>query len=572
MTASRRTTLCVWVIAAVATSAIVAPLWGPGYLLYRDAVSTPRTFLTDTVLGIGGNPPRAVPQDGVIALLTTVFDGGAVVVAILTLALLLGGAGYGLLAARLVPSSGPAGAGAAALVAVWNPFVAERLLQGHWSLFTAYASLAWILVAALRVQRGDAPIPAWSAVFAAVLSAALTPSGWLIASVVVLAALTVPLIGRRRWTAAGFSVVPLAVGALPMVSAVLAGGSTLTSSAVSVQHFAIRPEPGLGRTVTALSLGGIWNADAVPASRQSGWAALASLILLTVVAVGLWRLWGTRRRTAPGPERRLVTTAAGLAGIGMLLILVASSPPGLRVLVWLNESVAGGGLLRDTTKFAMLAVPLIALATAACVEALRRWVPTGFAFGVAALAIVAPLPDLAWGVGGQITPVTYPTEWRVIADRIGSDDGAVALWPGDTVRRFDFTTGPSLDPTARMVRATVVESGELSVDGVVVDPSSRWATDVHRTLSSGGDLRPLGVGWVLASRPVPGFEGRAPAFRGPTLTLYRIDGPRAQVGATPSERTTVIAALWIWLCVLAASAVSAVVGGAASSPRVPPPR
>lgn len=571
MPTPRRTALCVWGVAAVATSAIMMPLWRPGYLLYRDAVSTPRTFLTDTMLGIGANPPRAVPQDGLIAVLTSAFDGGAVVVAILTIALLLGGVGYGLLAARLVPQSGSAGAGAAALLSVWNPFVAERLLQGHWSLFTAYASLGWILLAALRIHRRDDTARTWSALVAAALAAALTPSGLLIASVTVIAAVTIPLAGGRRWTASALSIAPLVIGALPIVAAALGGSSTVTASGVSVQHFTLRPEPGLGRLLTSVSLGGIWNADAVPASRQSGWAVVASVLFITVVGVGLRRLWVVRRESTCPHGRRVVAVAAALAAISMGFILLASSTVGLRALSWLNESVGGAGLLRDTTKFAMLAVPLMTIAVAACVVVVRRWVPSGFAFAAAVLLIVAPLPDLAWGIGGRIAPIDYPAEWQSIAERIRPDDGAVALWPGDTVRRFDFTTGPSLDPTARMVRATVVESGALTVDGVVVDPSSTWATRVHRALASGDDVRPLGVGWVLASQPVPGFGHRTPTFRGPTLTLYRIDGPRTADGPTSAQRTTAVAALWIWLITLAGAVVTAAVGAvrAAAAARRP---
>jgi len=29
-------------------------------------------------------------------------------------------------------------------LAIWNPYVAERLLQGHWSLLLGYGCLPWI--------------------------------------------------------------------------------------------------------------------------------------------------------------------------------------------------------------------------------------------------------------------------------------------------------------------------------------------------------------------------------------------------------------------------------------------
>jgi len=65
---------------------ILGPLLGPGYLLLRDAVSTPRSYLTDSALGLTDAAARAVPQDALIAALSTVIDGGLVVTFILPVA------------------------------------------------------------------------------------------------------------------------------------------------------------------------------------------------------------------------------------------------------------------------------------------------------------------------------------------------------------------------------------------------------------------------------------------------------------------------------------------------------
>lgn len=538
----------------------MAPLWRPGYLLYRDAVSTPRTFFTDTTLGIGGNPPRAVPQDGFIAAMSTVVDGGVVVVVIMTLSLLAAGVGYGLLARRVVPAAGIAGASMASIVGVWNPFVAERLLQGHWSLLTAYASLGWILLSALHLRHdddSDSDRRWWPAAYLAVLSAALTPSGWLISSTTLVVALTVPSGVARRWRTCAASLVPIVVGMLPWLTAVAVGSSDTSVHGVSVSTFALRAEPGLGRVLTSMSLGGIWNSDAVPASRQTPWAAIAALLFILVAAVGIWQLWRTRRALDAG-ARAAVRSAALLGAGALIVVLAASFGPGAAVLTWLVSNIGGAGLLRDATKFLMLAVPLVAMAAAEFIEALRRWVPAGFAVAVTLILVVAPLPDLAWGVGGRIVPITYPDEWITVTQQIPADEGAVALWPGDTVRRFDFTRGPSLDPTARMVRAAVAESGALTVDGVTVDEKSRWADDIHRALSRGGDVSALGVGWVLASQPVPGFDRIEPVFVGPTLTLYRIANPRTDIGPSNGARTAALAALWLWMASTAVAAIAAV--------------
>ena len=87
---------------------VVGPLLGPGYLLLRDGVSTPRSYATDAALGLGDAAPRAVPQDGLLAALSVVVDGGIVVKAILVLALTAAGWGaarlaYSLLRVPLAP-------------------------------------------------------------------------------------------------------------------------------------------------------------------------------------------------------------------------------------------------------------------------------------------------------------------------------------------------------------------------------------------------------------------------------------------------------------------------------------
>ncbi|WP_406603909.1 hypothetical protein [Nocardia macrotermitis] len=132
---------------------VVGPLFGAGYLLLRDGVSTPRSYSTDSALGLGDAAPRAVPQDWLVAMVSSVVDGGIVVKGVLVVALWAAGCGGAALARRLLGVSlGPQLV--AATLAIWNPYVAERLLQGHWSLLAGYAALPWTVLAALRIRHG----------------------------------------------------------------------------------------------------------------------------------------------------------------------------------------------------------------------------------------------------------------------------------------------------------------------------------------------------------------------------------------------------------------------------------
>ena len=103
---------------------ILGPLLGPGYLLLRDAVSTPRSYLTDSALGLTDAAARAVPQDALIAALSTVIDGGLVVKFILLVALWLAGWGAARMVAVLLPTAGLGPQLVASTVMLWNPYVA----------------------------------------------------------------------------------------------------------------------------------------------------------------------------------------------------------------------------------------------------------------------------------------------------------------------------------------------------------------------------------------------------------------------------------------------------------------
>lgn len=543
-----------YLVSAGLTAVVAGPLLGaligvgPRYLLYRDAVSTPRSYVTDAALGVGDLPPRAVPQDWFVAMGSRVVDGGWLVAAIIVVALVVAGVGYGRLAHRLVPGAGHAGAVATAMLAIWNPYVAERLLQGHWGLLVGYAALGWIVVEMLDLTAS--PVR-WCRLAGLVAVAGLTPTGSLLAAAV-LVTMCLSLRVRPR-IACGVAGVWIA-SAAPWLAAGLIGTGSSTGVG-GVEAFGLRAEPFLGRLGTAAGLGGIWNADAVPDSRTIGWAAVASLCLLVVVVSGLIHL-------RAGDRSRTSTALTLLAGVVLMLVILSAFGPGQAVLGWAVDAIPGAGLLRDTQKFLALLMPAYAVGAAGAVLGLRRWVPGGFALAGVALLVVAPLPDLAWGVGGQLRPVAYPAEWTTVAGIVTADDGAVALWPSDTVRHYGFANGVSLDPAPRMMRAPVVESGRLTVDGQEVDPASPPAVAVEQLLGSPGDpgeLARLGIGWVLveADPPPARLRGLEPVFAGESLRLFRIEGAQT-VRADVGYRVVALAAHLVWLVMIVGGAVAAV--------------
>ncbi|WP_280507292.1 hypothetical protein [Nocardia flavorosea] len=407
------------------TLLITAPLLRPGYLLLRDAVSIPRSYLTDTALGLGDAAPRAVPQDALLATLSVLVDGGVVVKAILVAALWAAGYGAALLARHLLRAPLTAQLAATTLT-VWNPYVAERLLQGHWSLLTGYAALPWIALAALRVRRGGttaeagsiippdttateprsgdrvgpdarpdsgngperAPEPAirfpvlrrkateltgtgfgscafrnWAVLVGLLAAAGLTPTGALLGAIVAVA-----IAGGRRL--AGVLLLVVAACLPWLLATAVSGVAAEPSDPAGVPAFAARAEPWLGTVGSLAGLGGIWNADAVPDSRTTPLAAAATVLLLAVVAFGIRRVAAADGDPERTRARRILLV---LAAAAVALPALAAPPAGLAVMEWLVVHIPGTGLLRDTQKFVALAVPGYALcAAAACSIATGR--------------------------------------------------------------------------------------------------------------------------------------------------------------------------------------------------------
>ncbi|MEU5842183.1 hypothetical protein [Rhodococcus sp. NPDC047139] len=549
----------VW--ALVLTIAVLGPfLVSPGYLLFRDAVSTPRSYPTDSALGLSDAAARAVPQDALLAWVSTSIDGGVAVTALLVASLWAAGWGAARMVAVTLPGSGTGARLVAVTVAIWNPYVAERLLQGHWSLLAGYAALPWAVCAAVAVRRRQRG--GWPSLVVCLAAAGLTPTGALLAVVTACAVLAVPG-GRTR-------VLPRVVTALVtgvavslpwLVATAVAGGGTEADPA-GVRAFAARAEPLLGTIGSVAGLGGIWNAEAVPASRTTGWALAGTLLLLTVVACGVPALW--RRRRNP-----VVVALVIPAVLAVVAIAAAATGPGLVVGEWAMVHVPGAGLLRDTQKWVAWAMPAYALAAAAGTGALaRRFAAPEPVWAVAAvITVLVALPDLVWGVGGQLQPVRYPAGWQRVTQTVPAGQGDVAVLPAGMFRVFEFSGPvPVLDPAPRMLRADVLQTGTLVVADDDVAGEGRRAEDVEALLLSGADpddLAAQGVGWVLVEHGTPGDLGDAQrtldalrlAYQDGDLSLYRVDG----VTSSPSpHRQVAVGAHVVWLLVLAGGAGCAV--------------
>lgn len=562
--------------ALVLTLLVVGPLLAPGYLLLRDAVSTPRSYLSDTALGLT-SAPRATPQDFGVALASQLVDGGVVVKTLLVLGLWLAGWGAARLVAVALPCAGAPGQFVATTVAIWNPYVAERLVQGHWSLLVGYGCLPWVAAAVLTLRTTAAGRFAFFGLAFWIALAGLTPTGLLLAATVALVCVAVPGTGTARRWCAGAALGAALVAALPWLTA-SALGSALTAhtaaNRLGVEAFAPRAEPGLGTLASLASLGGIWNGDAVPGSRTTLFAVCSAAVLLGVVAVGLPTV---ARRPAAVPL--LV-----LAAVSVLVPAALATGPGLRLLSTVVDAVPGFGVLRDGQKWVALAMPGYALAGAGAAVTLRRWLRlSGAAVPalVCCLALLLALPDLAWGVFGKVVPVRYPRGWTAVAAAINAQPTDVAVLPAGTMRLFSWS-GPAavLDPLPRWVRADVLSTGDLVISGTAIAGEGAHARAVQELLLSGPDpaaLAAAGVGWLVVESDSAGDMGAAartlgalaPAYRDHEIALYRIGGQTAGVSA--GRRTATMVAHLAWLAMLIGGGAGAAIGAWRRRARSAPP-
>jgi hypothetical protein len=544
-----------WIVSTLLALVALGPALAPGYVLSYDMVAVPRLDFTRDLVGLGDGLPRAVPVDAVAAALSLVVPGAVLQKLTLLATLVLAGAGAGRLVAALLPNDRGVAATVAAAAYVWNPFVAERLVLGHWALLVAYATLPWLVVAAGRARDGDRR---QLAVVALLLGAcALTPTGGLLGGLAAGAVLA----GRWRvWVVVAAAWV--AVNAPWWVPGVLHESADRGGAETGVAAFALRGEGLLGPLGSVVSLGGAWNSAAVPPSRETALGVLATLLLLACAAVGT-------RPLLRSPSRNLVMAMAVAAGVGIALALLGATPVARAALADLVREVPAAGLLRDGQKWLAPWALLLSVAVGAGVarlvalvkdRAARMLVPAA-----AVLVLVALLPDLAWGVAGRLEAVQYPSEWERVRHRVDEAGGGdVLVLPWGAFRAFGWNGGRTvLDPATRYLPGSVVADDDLVVGDRRV-PGEGIRSGAARAALDGPDpgaaLRRLGVRWVLVHRGQPGPWPLVPAGRtvheGATLTLVRLSGPVTH-RPLPGTAGAVLAADVLAIAVLVAAATAA---------------
>ncbi len=489
---------------AMLTSVVVAfwvlrDSWGPGQYLVRDFIAVP-VPARPPLLPTAAADLRAWPLDGLAWLFSGVVGTGHQQLLLLAGCLLLAGTGAGLLVHR----HGTAAVVAAGVVAVWNPYVTERLLLGQPPTLLGYASLPWVVLAV----RSRWPLGRRMALLVlAAMPAALTPWGGVTAMATAVAAAL--WYGRRRREVA--LVVLVGVGwCLPwMVPALLAGGAPADPD--GARAFALADDTGLGTWLSALQGSGVWAEGARPLSRNDPLARAASLALVVLGVVGALALNATDLRGRPA--RVVAALAALLAPAGVLAV---ASGPALG-LATAAQGVPGLALLRDQHRLLAPAVLATAVLVGVVVGHVARLEGRLAGGGAAALVLalcVTSVPDLHRTVGAAYQPVVYPSDWaRMVAaaDRTAGG-GAVLSLPAQPLRRPTWAPREAfLDPLPLALSAPVLRSSALSVrrGGSVLRVDDGTTSDElawERGVIDAEGLRRNGVRVVVEALGTPGLS------------------------------------------------------------------
>lgn len=547
---------------ALLAALLLGPALAPGYVLSYDMVWVPDLALGRDALGLASGLPRAVPSDAVVSVLDEVVPGMLLQKLVLLGSLVAGAVG----AARLTGGGAAAGL-VAATVWTWNPYVVERLVIGHWPLLVGYAVLPWVLLAGARWRRDDRLPP---------VLLVLLPLGSLSASSGVMTAVAVLAVAStRRWSrwAASLGLL-LAANAPWVVSGVLHAADAVAATG-AFDAFGPGSEGGQPPPVAALALGGIWNADVVPASRE-GWQGWAYLVVLVLVAAVGAR--ACRHRTRPARSRGLARALVVCWAVGYAVLLLTWVAPG--PLDRLAAVVPGLALLRDGSRTLALCAPLVAVLVGRGAEQLVRAVGARWPGATPAVAAtvclvlwpLALLPDAAWGVNGRLQAVSYPPEVLATAGVLARSDvaGATAVLPFTAYRAPEWNGGrPVLDPLPRLLGGPVVSSDELVVSGRTVPGEDPRARAVRRALEAetprerARGLAQAGVGAVVVDReargPVPEVAGervrpvRTGERGGPSVLLL----PDAEPRVPPLSWRVAMTLAWVAFVLLPAAGVAA---------------
>jgi hypothetical protein len=494
---------------------VVAPWTRGGYLLLTDWVSGPRQDLNPGVYGLSGGSLDTWPFRVGTQVLRDLVGPGTTAWLLVLAFFPVASAGVSALVGGSRWRRHPA-----ALLAVCNPFVVDRLRVGHVPFLLGVALLPWLMASARQARQEGRRFGARTAGWYGLAMSVSPHAAWLGGAML----LAVALLPRptRRDLARTVAVI-LAAGLVYCYAAVvfLTGIHPLRVTDADLTAFATRPGPG-GPLVAVAALRGFWrgSGDLVVGRLGPTASVLALLAMLLLVGGGLARLVRVK------PDLGL--QAGALTVVGLLLAAGIDGPAGgayrlafhwlplfqaMReqqkwdCLAMLGYAVGFGGVVEWVAGVSVRPFGRVVAGVRPLGRVLPAALPAALAAALAGVPLLLVAPSLLLGLGGTVSTSTYPASWYAADRMLGAGDGAVLFLPWHAYQPFAFTGGRAVaTPASVFFRRPVLSSDAMELGALRTDSTSLRTAYVDRLMAVTGDghlgrlLAPLGVRYVVLAR------------------------------------------------------------------------
>jgi hypothetical protein len=360
---------------------------------------------------------------------------------------------------------------------LFNPFFYIRLVAGQWLVLIGYALLPWTVLAIWKFLNKPQlktawPVLAWLAAigFTSIHTLGIVA---LIALVMFFVTFRIQLKQKLILAAgivAAWAVINL-VWLIPLLTGSSKSGQSIQSFGGSqLQAFATNGTIFDSPALSALFLTGFWADDqgrySLPSDLGVVWY-IAAFLLFGLMITGL--VYVIRKKDKLGISIAIAAFIAWILAVGIAWNVTAP------LTQFLHQYVALYAGYREPQKWLMLvAVAYAYLGTmglVSIVEILKRRNLQKFIMPVFFIAIILPIlftPNLAWGAGGQLKSVQYPSGWAQAAETLESvpEDTKILVLPWHMYLHVGFADRVVANPTKYYFTQDMIVGNNSELKGV----------------------------------------------------------------------------------------------------------
>jgi hypothetical protein len=438
----------------------------------------------------------------------------------------------------------------AALLYIFNPFFYTRLIAGQWLVLIGYALLPWTILAIWKFLNKPQfktawPVLAWLAAigFTSIHTLGIVA---LIALVMFFVTFRIQLKQKLLWAAgivASWVIINL-VWLIPLLTGSSKSGQSIQSFGGSqLQAFATNGTIFDSPALSALFLTGFWADDqgrySLPSDLGVVWY-IAAFLLFGLMITGL--VYVIRKKDKLGISIAISAFIAWLLAVGIAWNVTAP------LTQFLHQYVPLYAGYREPQKWLMLLAVAYAysgtMGLVSIIEILKRHNLQKFIIPVFFIAIILPIlftPNLAWGAGGQLKSVQYPSGWAQAAEKLENvpDDTKILVLPWHMYLHVGFADRVVANPTKYYFTQDMIVGNNSELKGVPpVNQDELYAyinnellPQRNKVTDAGTQLSKYGVkyvlllkeadyktyGWVLKQTDLTVVEDND------SLTLYKIN-------------------------------------------------